>query len=218
TARPSAPPHENGGAAWPRPRDVGLVCSALQGLVDQLDGLVLAAVAGEDQLGDQDLAGALQHALLAGRQALLPVPHGEVADHLGDLEDVARLEALDVALEAPAPVALGGGLAGAQDVHHAFDVLGAADLADADLLTALTGDHEGQVAVGQLQDEVLAGLATHLAVLQALDRGRAVLRVDDAVPDSEHTWKPLLVSDTGSSRPTPICYHSEMSQNKRIRR
>ena len=53
-------------------------------------------------------ARAPEHALLPGGQALLTVADGEVADDLGDLEDVARLEALDVALEAAAPVALGG--------------------------------------------------------------------------------------------------------------
>jgi hypothetical protein len=77
----------------------------LERLVHQQDGFALVAVAGEHQLGDEDLPGALEHALLAGREALLAVADGEVADDLGDLEDVAGLEALDVALEAAAPVA-----------------------------------------------------------------------------------------------------------------
>jgi hypothetical protein len=109
----------------------------LERLVDQQGGLVLVAVAGEHQLGHEDLAGPLEHALLAGRQALLAVADGEVADDLGDLEDVAGLEALDVALEAAAPVPLGRGLPVAQDLEDAVDVVGAADLADADLLAVV---------------------------------------------------------------------------------
>ena len=66
---------------------------------------------------------ALQHPLLAGREALLAVADGEVADDLGHLEDVAGLETLDVALEPAAPVALGRGLAGAQDLEDAVDVV-----------------------------------------------------------------------------------------------
>ncbi len=150
-------------------------------------GLLLVAVACEHQLGDEDLAGALQHALLAGGQALLAVADGEVADHLGDLEDVAGLEALDVALETAAPVALGGGLAGPQDLEDAVDVLGAADLADADLLAVVAGDHEGQVAICQLEDQILPGLAAYLTILEPVDDGCSVLWVDDAVPDLEHT-------------------------------
>src|SRR5437867_3438272 len=84
-----------------------------------------------------------------GRPALLAVTDGEVADDLGDLEDVAGLETLDVALEAAAPVALGRGLPGAQDLEDAVDVVGAADLADADLLAVVARHHEGEVAICQ---------------------------------------------------------------------
>jgi hypothetical protein len=153
-------------------------------------------VAGEHQLGDEDLAGALQHPLLAGREALLAVADGEVADDLGHLEDVAGLEALDVALEPAAPIALGRGLTGAQDLEDAVDVVGAADLADADLLAVVARHHEGEVAICQLEDQVLPGLAAYLTILEALDDRGPMLWVDDAVADLEHTRKPLPSNGT----------------------
>src|SRR4029453_2873081 len=151
----------------------------------------ICAGAGEDQRGDEDLPGALEHALLSGGEALLAVADGEVADDLSDLEDVAGLEALDVALEAAAPVALGRGIPGAQDLEDAVDVVGAADLADGNPLAVVARHHEGQVAIRQLEDQVLPGLAAYLTILEALDDRGPMLWVDDAVADLEHTRKPL---------------------------
>src|SRR4051794_13126632 len=51
------------------------------------------------QLRRQDLAGARVHLLLARRQALLELADREVADNLGQLVDVARLDLLAVVLE-----------------------------------------------------------------------------------------------------------------------
>ena len=47
------------------------------------------------------------------------------------------------------------------------------------------GHHQGQVAVGEAQHEVLLLLAEHLLHLPALDHGRAVMGVDDLVTDVE---------------------------------
>src|SRR5579859_1058031 len=79
-------------------------CPLGQRLVELLLGLVLADTDGEGQLRDQDLAGPVEHALLAGRQALVLVTNRQVPHNLGHLIDVTGLELLDVILVAARPV------------------------------------------------------------------------------------------------------------------
>src|SRR3712207_7273317 len=62
-------------------------------------GLFLAAILRERELGHEDLAGLVEHALLAGRETLFLVTLVEAADHVGYLIDVARLELFDVGLD-----------------------------------------------------------------------------------------------------------------------
>ena len=68
-----------------RHRDVRL---SGEGVVQLLFGLGLAHPDGEGELGHQDLAGPVEHAFLAGREALVLVPVGQVPDHLGHLINV----------------------------------------------------------------------------------------------------------------------------------
>jgi hypothetical protein len=67
-------------------------------------GLFLVGLLGEGELGDEDLAGLGEHALLAGGQATVLVAAPQVADDLGDLDDVAGGELLEVGLVAARPV------------------------------------------------------------------------------------------------------------------
>src|SRR5581483_2127714 len=69
-------------------------------LVEPLGRLLLGHVLRVHQLRGEDLLGLDEHLLLAGREALVVVAQGEVAHHLGELEDVAGLHLVAVVLEA----------------------------------------------------------------------------------------------------------------------
>src|SRR5688572_9241077 len=70
------------------------------------DGLGLLGVHGQGHrdLTGEDVARTVEHALLARRQTLLPLAQAQVANDLGNLVDVARLQLLLVGLEAARPV------------------------------------------------------------------------------------------------------------------
>ena len=168
------------------PVDVDVLEHALEERV----GLVLVEVAGVHELAGEDLLGLREHLLLAGREPLVGVADGEVADHLGDLEDVAGLELVAVVLVATAPV-LGhlGGVA-AQDLEDLVDDVGLDDLAQAGAVGVLDRDHDGHVVVQDLDGEVVALLAEHVLLLDLHDLAGAVMRIDDLVSDLNTSLKP----------------------------
>src|SRR5690348_3141177 len=99
-----------------------------ENLVEDARGLLLVGLLGERELGDQDLTCLREHALLTGREAAVLVATPQVADDLGNLDDVAGGELLEVGLVAAAPV---GGLLGersAQHLEHAVEALLADDV------------------------------------------------------------------------------------------
>src|SRR4051795_6576709 len=73
-------------------------------LGEMLLGLLLVHTERVHQLRGQDLAGARVHLLLARREALLELTDRQVADDVGELVDVTRLDLLAVVLEAAVPV------------------------------------------------------------------------------------------------------------------
>src|SRR5690242_7070965 len=111
-------------------------CRELLGedLVELGLGGVLVKADGEGKLGQEDLAGLAEHALLAGREALVLLTDREVPDDLGNLVDVAALQLLDVVLERPGPVRRHPGLLLAEDREHLLDLFVVDDVAQADLL------------------------------------------------------------------------------------
>ena len=165
----------------------------LEDVLEERVGLVLVEVAGVHELAGEDLLGLREHLLLAGRQALLGVADGQVADHLGDLEDVARLELVAVVLVATAPV-LGhlGGVA-AQHLEDLLDDVGLDDLAQAGAVGVLDRDHDGHVVVEDLDGEVLAQLTEHFLLLDLHDLAGAVMRIHDLVADWYNVLKPPTV-------------------------
>ena len=158
--------------------------------VEEGVGLVFVHVAGVHELAREDLLGLREHLLLAGREALVAVPDGEVAHDLGDLEDVAGLELVAVVLVAPAPVL--GHLRGVAVQHreNLVDHVGGDDLAQAGAVGGVDGDHDGHVVVQDLDGEVLAQLTADFHVLDLHDLARAVMRVDDLIADSVQDQPP----------------------------
>ena len=109
-------------------------------------GLVLLHLERVHQLGREDLLGAGVHLLLAGREALLRLADREVADDLGELEDVAGLDLVAVVLEAPVPVLRHLAHVVAEDGQDLLDVV----LADHAPQTRLAGVSHGTMTVMSL--------------------------------------------------------------------
>jgi hypothetical protein len=164
------------------PSAVGVV----EHLVDHGLGLLLDLARREGQLGDQYLPGLGDHPLLAGGKAALALPDRQVPDDLGYLVDVSRAQLLDVVLEATAPVGGHLGLVLLEDVHDLLDLVLADDRAEANLLRAVDGDHQGQIAIGDPELEVFALLAQELPDAQLFDDCRPVFGMHDRVALTEH--------------------------------
>src|SRR3978361_621928 len=87
-----------------------------QEVVEVLLGLLLLHLERVHQLGGEDLLGPDEHLLLTCREALVDLADRQVADDLGELVDVTRLDLVAVVLEPAGPVlghlrqlVLGGG-------------------------------------------------------------------------------------------------------------
>ena len=104
---PWAPQHR---AAHRYRRQPGLLRrSGGENLVEDGLSLVLVGLLCERELGDEDLTGLGQHALLASGEATVLVTTPQVAHDLGDLDDIAGRELLEVisatsAIPSPNPI------------------------------------------------------------------------------------------------------------------
>ncbi len=137
------------------------------------------------QLGGQDLLRPREHLLLAGGQALFSLPDGQVANHLSELVDIARLDLVPVVLEAPVPVLGHLGALVLKHGEHLLDRLLVDHATQSSQRGVLGRNHHGHVVVEDLDREVLAALAEHLFLLLAQDPSGPMMRIDDAVANFE---------------------------------
>jgi hypothetical protein len=133
------------------------------------------------ELGGEDLLRPGVHLLLARGEALLHLAEGEVADDLGELEDVAGLDLLAVVLETPVPVLRHLGNVVGEDVCNFLNFLLVDNATQTCLASDFAGDHHRQVVVEDLDREVFAFLPHQLARLFGHHQARAVMRVDNLV-------------------------------------
>src|SRR5436190_24054339 len=159
----------------------------VQDLLDHALGLLLVRARGEHELRHEDLAGLREHALLAGGQTLVAFADGEVPDDFGDLVDVARAQLLDVVLEPAAPVRGHLGFVLAQDVEDLGDFLLRHDVAEPDVLGGVCGNHEGQVAVRETEDEVRLALSEEVPLSEVFDDRSSMLWMDDRLTVTVHS-------------------------------
>jgi len=101
---PAAGSGERLGASGPKAFAMCGGRSLLDWSLEVLLGLLLALVQRVHQLGGKDLLRPGEHLLLTRRKALVELADREVANHLGELVDVARLDLVAVVLEPAIPV------------------------------------------------------------------------------------------------------------------
>src|SRR5436305_1389235 len=143
------------------------------------------------QLTGEDLLRLDEHLLLARREPLLAVAQRQVPDDFRQFEDVAGLHLVAVVLEAAVPV-LGHLRAAARECFDDdLDHVLADDLPEPDLLGVLGGDVDRHVVVQDLDRQILALLAEHLALFLLYDRACPVV------------WIHHLVADFVQARPFP---------------
>ena len=136
------------------------------------------------------------------------IAHGQVADHLGDLEDVARLDLVAVAAEPAVPVALELDVARRERAREVVEHRLADHATHADGLGAVGGNVQQQVGERDVDREVLTLLAEHHAGLTTCDDPRTVVWVHHLVANLEHARAPLPdehrhpVRRSDSSRPS----------------
>ena len=172
-----------------RPRHRGVTADQDGGgqhLVEQRPRPPLVGALGQRQLADQDLPSLGEHPLLAGGQAAVLLAAPEVAHDLGHLVHVAGGELLEVRLVPARPVGRLLGVRRAQHLEHPVQTLLANHVADADDLGVVRGNPDGQVALRNLEDEVLLLLALDRPGLDGLDESGTVVRVDDGLADLEN--------------------------------
>src|SRR5665647_1231015 len=120
--------------------------SGSENLVEDGLSLVLVRLLRKRELGDEDLTGLGQHALLPSGEATVLVTTPQVTNNLGDLDDVPRRELLEVGLVAPRPVGRLLGVRCAQHIEDALQPLWANDIANTHEITVLRGNLDGQIA------------------------------------------------------------------------
>src|SRR4029079_5585970 len=135
------------------------------------------------ELSREDLLGLHEHLLLAGRKTLLLISERQVPDHLGQLEDVARLHLVPVVLEAAIPVLRHLGATAVQDLEHLLDHLFVDDLAKTNALGVFRRDVDGHVVVQDLDGQVLALLAENGSFLLLHHGASAVMGIEDLIAD-----------------------------------
>src|SRR4051795_3423987 len=157
----------------------------LEEAVEVFLGAVLVLVERVHELRGEDLLRPGVHLLLTGGEALFHLADGEVADHLGQLEDVAGLDLLAVVLEAPVPVLRHLRDLVGEDVCDLLDFFLVDDSSQARLAGVFAGDHHRQFVVEDLDREVLTLLPHQLAGLFGHYQARTMMRIDNLVAHLE---------------------------------
>src|SRR4029078_6905065 len=108
-----------------RSRALRLRGRGLENLVDLASDFLVRHALCERELLDQKSSCGVEHLALAERQRLAEAQHAYIAQHLGDLEDRARLDPLHVLAIAAIPrLRIARHVAGLEDRVDIFDLLG----------------------------------------------------------------------------------------------
>src|SRR5919106_45716 len=201
TAIGCPPPEAAGRSGRLARRDRQARAHRREDVVEPGAGLVLVETLRVHELAGEDLLRLHEHLLLARRKALLLVTKGQVADDLGQLEDVAGLHLVAVVLEAAVSVFLRLFGAPAPHVEKLLDPLFVDHPAGPHSLGVLRRDIDGHVVVQDLDRQVFPLLAEDRAGLLLHHLAGSVVRVDDLIANSEQAL--LLLHAQKKPLPTP---------------
>ena len=166
----AVPPHEDGQGAADAGRRrrgrAGQEASTSSRIASALSSLVFSASASSDTRIWRAFASIR---FSPARQATLTLAAPEVAHDLGHLDDVAAGQLLEVGLVAARPVGRLLGVRLAQHVEDAVETLLVHDVAHADEVDVVRRNADGQVTLGDAQDEVVPLDALDRPLLDGLD-------------------------------------------------
>ena len=167
-----------------------LVVTGLSGLVAQVHveqtlGFRLVDLLGQGDLRSQNGAGLGEHTLLPrGQAVLVDIALGEIANHFGDLVDIAGGDLFDVQLVTARPVHLFLDDRGPQDVEHLGHFGCGDDVTHTDLLGIVHGNVDDQTIgreYGQLQ--IFARHSLDRPLGNGLHLRCTMTRIDDHIAD-----------------------------------
>src|SRR5690606_16228397 len=109
----------------------------------------------------------------------------QVSHNLGDLDDVAGSQLLEVGLVPARPVGGLLGVRGAQHLEYSIEPFLVHHVANADEVDVVSRDANCEITLSYLQDEVLTFLSLDDASLDRFDERSAVMGVDNRLADLE---------------------------------
>ena len=142
-------------------------------------------------LRDDQRLGAIEHPLLAERQALRLAEERQALEHVGHVVDRAGPHLVGVVLEATLPVLMVVDLAVAQQREQALDFFVADRLAQADAVDVGDGHEHRGVVRDDAEVKEPAGRTKNGFFFDPFDDTEPVVRVDDLVADLECHVSPV---------------------------
>ena len=132
---------------------------------------------------DDEELGAIEHALLAEREALRLGEERQALEHVGHFVDRAAAHLVRVVLEAPFPVLVVVDLAVAEQAEQPLDFFVGDGAAEADAVDVAHRNEHGGVVRDDSQMVETAGGAENGFVFDPLDDAETMIRVNDLVAD-----------------------------------
>src|SRR4030042_5552746 len=164
----------------------GLRADLGEDAVQEADGVVLRHMLRVHELRGQDALHLAVHLLLPGGEALLVVAQSQVADHIRDLKNVARLDLVPVVPYPAVPVDRHPGGVIAKDTEELLHHTLGDDRPDAGLLGAVHRHHDGHVVAYDTDGIEPAQLPPEVVFHYSPDVPRPVPRLENGVPDRAH--------------------------------
>src|SRR4051794_3472308 len=150
-----------------------------EALLDELQGLGLGDLVDRRDLAHDPIEGRLVELALAVGLLRLRLRAVEIADHLGDGDEVARIDLRLVLLSAPRPHGALDARAARQHLEALLDEVRLGELAHADARRLGGRDTQNHLVLLERHDEQLELEARDLLLLDRRDAADAVSRVDD---------------------------------------
>src|SRR3954462_6559109 len=175
--------------------------SAVEDRLEVPFDVVLVDALRQRQLLDQQVAGGVEHLALAEAQVLVELEQVQVAQHLGDLEDRARLDLLHVLAVAAVPSGrIHRDILLTQDGINLDHGLLVDQVAQADRAHLVDGDEDFHPVFHDLEDVEGLPLTSDVLVLDTHDFADALPRVDGLVADLESLHRPEVLTRSGIER------------------